>query len=196
MTTRQELRQRGEEMRARLFGPQSVPLDEAVPGFRALMSETAYGGVWSRPGLALRDRMVCTLAVISALQRTAQLETHVPAALDLGLKPFSILEIFLQSGLYAGFGTTEESATLAARIFAQRGVSAPDLPPRDDALEALSARGSELLSALHGDRGLQGYAAPDNPVTGALYPTIQYGYGELWFRPGLERPVVKVTLMS
>src|SRR5262249_36844666 len=33
----------------------------------------------------------------------------------------------------------------------------------------------------------QGYAAPGNSVTGALYPlAIQYGYGEIWFRPGLD----------
>ena len=49
-------------------------------------------------------------------------------------------------------------------------------------------RGTELMGALHGDRARLGYAAPDNPITGALYPTaIQYGYGEIWFRPGLER---------
>ena len=51
----------------------------------------------------------------------------------------------------------------------------------------LSERGKELMARLHGDRATQGYAAPDNPVTGALYPlAIQYGYGEIWFRPGLD----------
>lgn len=44
------------------------------------------------------------------------------------------------------------------------------------------------MQALHGDRALQGYAAPDNPVTGALHSlAIQYGYGEIWSRPGLGR---------
>lgn len=41
---------------------------------------------------------------------------------------------------------------------------------------------------LHGERGTQGYASPDNPTTGALYAlATQYGYGELWLRPGLDR---------
>ena len=49
-------------------------------------------------------------------------------------------------------------------------------------------RGTELMGALHGDRARLGYAAADHAITGALYPTaIQYGYGEIWFRPGLER---------
>ena len=44
------------------------------------------------------------------------------------------------------------------------------------------------MKALHRDGGDKGYAAPDNPVTGALYPVaIEYGYGEIWFRPGLAQ---------
>ena len=43
------------------------------------------------------------------------------------------------------------------------------------------------MQQLHGERATQGYAAPGNEVTGALYPlAVQYGYGEIWFRPGLD----------
>ena len=43
------------------------------------------------------------------------------------------------------------------------------------------------MQQLHGERATQGYAAPGNKVTGALYPlAIQYGYGEIWFRSGLD----------
>ncbi len=63
----------------------------------------------------------------------------------------------------------------------------PEDTEREDSLEALSERGRKLMEQLHGDRAGQGYAAPGNPVTGALYPlAMQYGYGEIWFRPGLD----------
>ena len=53
--------------------------------------------------------------------------------------------------------------------------------------EALTERGAKLMRQLHGARASEGYAAPGNAVTGALYPlAIQYGYGEIWFRPGLD----------
>ena len=77
---------------------------------------------------------------------------------------------------------------LLAEILGDRDIAFPDDPPEDVSLEELTRRGTDLMHTLHGDRARLGYAAPDNPVTGALYPTaIQYGYGEIWFRPGLER---------
>ena len=94
----------------------------------------------------------------------------------------------MQAALYAGFSAAEETLALAAEVFSERGLPFPPDPPEDASLEELVRRGTELMGALHGDRARLGYAAPDNPITGALYPTaIQYGYGEIWFRPGLER---------
>ncbi|HMH52196.1 MAG TPA: carboxymuconolactone decarboxylase family protein, partial [Candidatus Acidoferrum sp.] len=94
----------------------------------------------------------------------------------------------VQAALYTGFSAAEETLALAADVFAERGLPFPPDPPEDASLEDLMRRGAELMGALHGDRARLGYAAPDNPITGALYPTaIQYGYGEIWFRPGLER---------
>jgi 4-carboxymuconolactone decarboxylase len=190
MTTRKELRQQGEAMRARLFGRDALASDpgESASGFRDLMSEAVYGAIWSRPGLALADRMVCTLAALAAVQRLPQLGRYVGAALNVGLDPRSIQEVLIQIGIYAGFSASEEALEVARTALARRGIPMPRDAAREDGLDALSARGRELLESLHGDRGYQGYASPDNPVTGALYPlAIQYGYGDIWFRPGLER---------
>jgi 4-carboxymuconolactone decarboxylase len=190
MTTRSELRQRGEAMRTRLFGADAsaISREDTAPGFRDLMSETEFGTVWSRPGLALRDRMVCTLAALASVQRLPALNRYIGAALNIGLDARAIQEVLIQIGIYAGFATSEEALDSAAKVFAQRDVTIPKQESRNDSLETLSARGNELLKALHRDGGNKGYAAPDNPVTGALYPVaIQYGYGEIWFRPSLEQ---------
>jgi 4-carboxymuconolactone decarboxylase len=174
-------------MRIRLFGEaaDTSQVEDGVPGLRRLMSEAVYGGIWARPGLALGDRMVCTLAALCAVQR---LRRHAAAALDIGVEARAILEIFIQCAIYAGFPATEEAIAVAAAVFAERGISIPAKPPRRDTLEELSRRARRLLEELHRERGSEGYAAPDNPVTGALYPlAIQYGYGEIWHRPGLDR---------
>jgi 4-carboxymuconolactone decarboxylase len=144
--------------------------------------------VWNRPGLALPDRMLAALAALCSVQRMNHLRRHVIAALDLGVDPRAIAEIFIQCGIYAGLPASEEAMAVAEAVYTERGVVLPATPPRDDSLKTLDERGRALLESLHGDRGYSGYAAPDNTVTQALYPVaIQYGYGEIWDRPGLER---------
>jgi 4-carboxymuconolactone decarboxylase len=183
MSTRTSLRERGEAMRQRLFGD-----DDGVPAvLRTLNTEASYGAIWSRPGLALVDRMVCALAALGAVQRLPKLRQHVGAALGLGLAARSIVEILIQIGIYAGFTASEEAVEAVGTVFATRGLAMPEETARDDTLEALTARGRQLMEQLHGDRATQGYATPGNTVTGALYPlAVQYGYGEIWFRPGLD----------
>lgn len=182
--TREQLRQQGEATRTRLFGSAV----QEPRGFGTLLTEAVHGAVWNRPGLALPDRMLCTLAALGVWPRLRQLRRHIGAALELGLAPETIREVLLQAGLYAGFSAAEETLALAAEVFAQRNIPFPPDPPIDASLEELTARGRETMQAVHGERSVQGYAAPDNPVTYALYETaIQYGYGEIWFRPGLDR---------
>lgn len=183
MTDRASLRAQGEAMRKKLFGD-----DDGAPALmRTLNTEASYGAIWSRPGLALDDRMVCALAALGAVQRLPKLGRHIGAALDLGLSARAIVEILIQIGIYAGFAASEEAVEVAAKVFAARGVAPPEETAREDSLDALSARGRELMQKLHGARASEGYAAPDSEVAGALYPlAVQYGYGEIWFRPGLD----------
>ena len=95
--------------------------------------------------------------------------------------------IWSRPGLGLDDAASEEAVEAASAVFAARSVAMPKETAREDSLEALSARGRELMQQLHGERATQGYAAPGNAVTGALYPlAIQYGYGEIWFRPGLD----------
>jgi alkylhydroperoxidase/carboxymuconolactone decarboxylase family protein YurZ len=184
VTTRASLRQQGESMRRRLFGDDD---DGAPAALRTINTEASYGAIWNRPGLALPDRMLCALAALAAVQRLPKLRRHVGAALELGLTPRAIVEVLIQIGIYAGFAVSEEAVDVAAAEFAARQVAMPEEPERTDTLDALSERGRKLMEQLHGDRARQGYAAPGNAVTGALYPlAIQYGYGEIWFRPGLD----------
>ena len=180
--TRQDLRHQGGTMLRTLFGSAAQPA-----GFANLLTEAVYGGVWTRPGLSIPDRLVCAIATLAAGPRLRALRRHIGAGLEHGLTAEAIREILVQAGLYSGFSAAEETLALAGELFAERGIQFPADPPEDVPLEALDERGTALMAALHGERATQGYAAPDNPVTGQLYPmAIRYGYGEIWSRPGLE----------
>lgn len=186
--TREELRRHGEQVRADMgLARDGGVKAEPLPGFDDFMAEVAYGGIWDRPHLGRADRMLCTLAVLGLLQRLPQLEGMVGAAIDEGVPARSILEVFMQAGLYGGFVTTETAAHTAHAVFKARGIVIPPEPARVDSNDALDAKGHEMMAKLHGTRGTQGYAAPGNPITQTLYPSaIRYGYGELWSRPGLD----------
>lgn len=186
MTTREELRRDGIALRRQMFGPSAMT--HFVPGYADLRAELAFGAVWNRPGLALPDRMLAALAALCSVQRLNHLRRHIGAALDLGLEPRGIVEVFIQCGIYCGLPASEDAMAVAEEVYAERGVTLPPEPPREDPIDELDRRGRQLLESFHGDRGYSGYASPDNPVTQALYPVaIQYGYGEIWDRPGLDR---------
>ena len=119
--------------------------------------------------------------------RLKALRRHLVAGLQHGLTAEAIREILVQASLYSGFSAAEETLALAGEVFAERGIQFPADPHEDVSLEELDRRGAALMASLHGSRATQGYASPDNPVTGQLYPAaIRYGYGEIWSRPGLE----------
>jgi 4-carboxymuconolactone decarboxylase len=180
--TRQDLRHQGEAMLRTLFGSAAQPA-----GLANLLTEAAYGGIWSRPGLSIPDRLVCAMAALGVGPRLKALRRHISAGLDHGLTAEAIREILVQASLYSGFSAAEESLALAGEVFAERGIQFPADPPEDASLEELDRRRAALMADLHGSRATQGYASPDNPVTGQLYPAaIRYGYGEIWSRPGLE----------
>jgi 4-carboxymuconolactone decarboxylase len=98
------------------------------------------------------------------------------------------VEILIQIGIYRGFAASETALETALAVFAEEGITLEPDAPRNGSLEALMARGRGLQAALHAERRHEGHAAPDNPVTGSIYPlVVQYCYGEIWDRPGLDR---------
>src|ERR1700694_5614238 len=132
MATRNELRQQGEATRQRLFG---AAASEEPKGFGTLLTEAVQGAIWNRPGLAMPDRMLCTLAALAVWPRLRQLRRHIAAALDVGLSTEAIREVLVQAGLYAGFSAAEETLALAAEVLGERGVAFPADPPADASLD-------------------------------------------------------------
>jgi 4-carboxymuconolactone decarboxylase len=182
--TRQDLRQQGEAVLRNLFGSAAQQ-----PGLANLLVEAAYGGIWTRPGLTISDRLICSIAALGAGPRLKALRRHIDAGLKHGLSTEAIRETLVQTSLYSGFSAAEETLPLAGEVFAAHGLGFPPDPPENLTFEALDHAGAGLMARLHGDRATQGYASPDNPITGQLYPSaIRFGYGEIWSRPGLEHP--------
>ena len=76
--------------------------DEFSMPMQELSTEYCWGYVWTRPGLALRDRSLINIAMISALNRPHELKLHVKAALNNGVTREEIKEVRLQCAIYCG----------------------------------------------------------------------------------------------
>lgn len=68
--------------------------------------EFAFGDIYNRDGISLRDREIATVAMLTVLGgREPQLKVHIGAALNVGLTSKEIEEIIIQTVPYAGFPT-------------------------------------------------------------------------------------------
>jgi len=84
-----------------------------------LVTEYCWGAVWSRPGLARRDRSIANLAMLTALNRTAELKLHVRAAVTNGVSRDEIREVLLQTAIYCGVPAGIESFKAAEEVLAE-----------------------------------------------------------------------------
>jgi 4-carboxymuconolactone decarboxylase len=93
--------------------------DDFSRPMQELSTEYCWGYVWTRPGLALRDRSLLNLAMISALNRPHELKLHVKAALTNGLSREEIREVLLQVAVYCGVPAGIDSVRIAREAFAE-----------------------------------------------------------------------------
>jgi len=77
---------------------------ELAPDFARMTIEFPFGDLYARDALDLRTREVAAVAALAALGTAApQLRVHVAAALHLGLAREEVVEILMQTAIYAGF---------------------------------------------------------------------------------------------
>src|SRR5688500_1634012 len=82
------------------------------------ITTTAWGQVWSRPGLDRRTRSMLTLALLTALHCEEELAMHVRAALRNGVTAEEIREVLLHTAVYAGVPAANRAFAVADRVLA------------------------------------------------------------------------------
>jgi 4-carboxymuconolactone decarboxylase len=99
-------------------------LRDVAPDLGRYVVEFAYGDIYGRPALDLRQRELVTISVLTTLGGAEpQLDVHVNAALNVGLTAEEVVEALLHCLPYAGFPRVLNAMFVAQRVFAERGVS-------------------------------------------------------------------------
>lgn len=118
----------GGAIQQELWGPAvgsgSSPVGSAAqlaPDYFALVRRFCFGMFWSRPGLALRDRSMITVAMLAAMGRQDELAGHLRGALNVGISKEELVEVLMQVGVYAGVPMGVAALRTAAPILGDGG---------------------------------------------------------------------------
>ena len=111
----------GMAVRREVLGDEHV--DRATAGatdltrdFQELITDYAWGAIWTRPGLDRRSRSLITLTALVARGHHEELAMHLRAALRNGLTVDEIKETLLQTAIYCGVPDANTAFRIAQRV--------------------------------------------------------------------------------
>lgn len=104
--------------------------------------EFAFGDIYSRDGLSLREREIATVAMLTVLAgREPQLRVHLGASLNVGVTAAELEEVIIQTVPYAGFPTAINAMNLLRSVVEAHEEQKPAGAPTDaDATISLPPR--------------------------------------------------------
>lgn len=115
-------------MRRRVMGDAFVDRAQASADafsapLQALVQEHAWGATWQREGLTLKQRSLCTVAMLAALGHHQELRGHLRGALNNGATLHELREVLLHVGPYAGMPNAIAAFRAAQEWMKEQGLS-------------------------------------------------------------------------
>jgi 4-carboxymuconolactone decarboxylase len=119
-----KLFERGLRLRKRVLGAKYVErqlanADAFSMPMQELATKSAWGMVWSRPGLPRKVRSMLNIAMLVALGKAEELELHLDGAIRNGVTKKEIGEILLHSAIYCGYPAALGGFRVAREYFAK-----------------------------------------------------------------------------
>jgi 4-carboxymuconolactone decarboxylase len=109
--------------RRRVLGDAHVDRAEAAKTdfdtpFQALITDAAWGHVWSRDTIPLRERSMLTIALLAGLGNDHELAMHIRATRNTGATQSDVMEALLHVAIYAGVPRANHAISIAKEVFA------------------------------------------------------------------------------
>jgi len=109
-------------MRKSVLGAEHVARAEANKtdldaDFQRIITEGAWGSIWTRSGIEKKTRHMVTLAIIAALGKNDELAMHIRSTRNTGVTPEELREVFLQVLIYAGAPAANSAFGIAKRVY-------------------------------------------------------------------------------
>jgi 4-carboxymuconolactone decarboxylase len=87
--------------------------------FQEMITEGAWGTVWSRPGISRRERSMITIALLAAMGHDEEVAMHVRATANTGASREDICEALMHVAIYAGVPAANRAFKIAKHVFEQ-----------------------------------------------------------------------------
>ena len=87
--------------------------------FQALITEGAWGSVWSRPHWSKRERSMVTIALLAALGHDEELAMHVRATRNTGATQEDLREAMMHVAIYAGVPAANHAIKIIKQTYAE-----------------------------------------------------------------------------
>ncbi|TBN41834.1 4-carboxymuconolactone decarboxylase [Paracoccus subflavus] len=87
--------------------------------FQDLITEAAWGTVWSSDAITKRERSMLTLALLAATGNFEEIPMHIRATARTGATRRDVMEAFQHVAIYAGVPRANHAIKLAKQTFAE-----------------------------------------------------------------------------
>jgi 4-carboxymuconolactone decarboxylase len=87
--------------------------------FQTLITEGAWGSVWSSDAISRRERSMLTLALLAATGNFEEIPMHIRATARTGASKQDVIEAFQHVAIYAGVPKANHAIKLAKQTFAE-----------------------------------------------------------------------------
>lgn len=87
--------------------------------FQTLITEAAWGHVWSRPNWTKRERSIVTIALLAALGHDEEVAMHVRATANTGATEEDLMEAMLHVAVYAGVPAANHAIKITKNVLKQ-----------------------------------------------------------------------------
>ena len=90
--------------------------------FQRMITEGAWGTLWSDDTIPHRERSMLTLALLAATGNFEEIPMHIRATLNTGASPQDVLQAFMHVAVYAGVPKANHAIKLAKQTYAELGI--------------------------------------------------------------------------
>ena len=167
----------------------SLPgIDQLAPDLKRIIDEALWGSVWSRPGLDMEHRCMCTMAALTALGQMPLLRRNIERSLNLGVTPEQVVEVIIQMTFLVGIPSVETAMKLAKDIFEEQGIEFIPTQHYDTnrTVEQLHQDGLRIYDEQMGEPPLYPVDDPQSLEMEVQKFIEEYHWGAIHARPGLD----------